>query len=51
MHTSIGVCIVGARRHMCNSVVVVSHFLGQYFHPYPLTLCFKGHGEGVGEGV
>ncbi len=32
-------------------IVVVSHFLGEYFHPYPLTLCFKGQGEGVGVGV
>ncbi len=36
----------------CNGIVVVSQFLGEYFHPYPLTLCFKGQGEGVciGEG-
>ncbi len=37
--------IEGARRRMitCNGiVVVVSQFLGEYFHP--LTLCFKGHG-------
>jgi len=25
---------------------VVSHFLGEYFHPYALPLCFKGQGEG-----
>jgi len=23
----------------------VSHFLGEYFHPYALPLCFKGQGE------
>ncbi len=29
----------------CNSIVVVSQFLGEYFHPYPLTLCLKGQGK------
>ncbi len=40
MHTSIGVCIVGARIHMitCDGIVVVSQFLGDYFHHYPLAL-------------
>ncbi len=49
MHTSIGVCTVVARQGMmtCNGIVVVFHFFGKYFHPYPLTLCFKGQGEGV----
>ncbi len=43
------VCIVEARWRMitCDGIVVVSQFLGEYFHPYPLTLCFKGQGEGV----
>ncbi len=35
----------------CDGIVVESQFLGVYFHPYPLTLCFKGQGEGVGGGV
>lgn len=52
MHTStpVYVCIVGARRRMmtCDSIVLVSQSLGEYFHPYPLTVCFKGQGEGVG---
>ncbi len=53
MHTSGGVFIVGARWRMmtCDDIVVVSQFLGEYFHPYPLTLCFKGQGEGLGRGV
>ncbi len=35
----------------CNGKVVVSQFLVEYFHPYPLAICFKGQGEGVGGGV
>jgi len=34
-----------------NGGVVVSHFLGEYFHPYTLPLCFKGQGEGEGVGL
>jgi len=30
---------------------VVSHFLGEYFHPYALPLSFKGQGEGEGVGL
>ncbi len=52
MHTSMCV-IVGARWRMitCDGIVVVSQFLEEYFQPYPLTLRFKGQGEGVGRGV
>ncbi len=41
-------CVVGARQRMmmCDCIVVVSQFLGEYFHPYPETLHFKGEGEG-----
>ncbi len=32
---------------MCDGVVVVSYFLGEYFHLYPTTLCVQGRGEEV----
>ncbi len=31
-----------------SGIVVASHFLGEYFHHYPLPLCFKGQWEGEG---